>query len=235
MDFFKNFFKPNDETHSGPYLSEDNQDDLHPRGPRIDIFSDPTRMHQYFEHQINEMLKSFHDGFSTIFPVPPDFQPTDDSEQQSGSLRDHFLRDGYQKYSHNGALKADEDLDEKVKNGNLDSLLEEKRPDLQPYKERTGNFFSSQSQSFISTTHPNGTIQTESTKRDNEGNEETTVCHKLGNKEYCVIRRKNKYGKEEISEKFINISDEEKNDFSEAYKNPSPHNNSPKFPFNFFT
>ncbi|KAJ8961202.1 hypothetical protein NQ318_008885 [Aromia moschata] len=38
--------------------------------------------------------------------------------------------------------------------------------------------------------HPDGTIETHRTIKDNEGNEEVTVCHKIEDKEYCIIKKK---------------------------------------------
>lgn len=116
----------------------------------------------------------------------------------------------------------------------MKALLEEKSiSDVQPHKDQFSNsFFSSKSQSFKLKTLPDGTVQTESLAKDNEGNEEKTVCHKLHDKEYCIIQRRDKYGKEEVTEKFINISEDEKQDFIKTYRDFTT--DSSKFPFNFF-
>lgn len=47
--------------------------------------------------------------------------------------------------------------------------------------------------------------------KDNVGNEETTVCRKIGDKEYCITKKRDKHGKEEIIENLKNMDEGERN------------------------
>lgn len=82
--------------------------------------------------------------------------------------------------------------------------------------------------------------RTEITKivKDNQGNEEKTVTYKFGDKEHTVVTRRDKDGKEEITENLVNMDsndlnklwmkDEKANDIAEL-KTPKTW-----FPFDFF-
>lgn len=206
MDFFRNFFNVKDESFSEDprhYWKESDQRHDH---QGLDVFSDPVRMQQFFENEINGLLKSFgFGGFSggDIFSQGLPRQSCDDEIE----LRNHFLKDGFQK---SNSKHTDEDLDSKIKNGKLESLWKDK-PDQLHDNHRM--FFSGQSHTFKTVTHPDGSIQTENVMRDSDGNEQRTVCHKLGIKEYCIIKRVNKDGIEEITENLVNIDENEKASF----------------------
>lgn len=75
-------------------------------------------------------------------------------------------------------------------------------------------------------------IETERTTRDTEGNQETTLCHRLGDKEYCIIKKRDKEGREEVTERFVNMDEKEKDMFLKPKQNPEiqPY----KFPFEKF-
>lgn len=220
MDFLKDFFKNTDRPFPRRSDKEFPESESYPRQEYDDIFSESFNIHDFFENQINEIFKSFSfSGFPTIVPEPS-FDSTGDNAGTQ-SLRDQFLKDGHQKSKQKNGYKTDQDLDGKVIFGNLGPILEENITEDQQYHEfkKGGNLFSSQIQSFKAITLPDGTVQTENVRKDQEGNEEKVVCHQLGIKQYCVIRRKDKYGKDEVTENFINISEEEKEKFSKAYRN----------------
>lgn len=65
------------------------------------------------------------------------------------------------------------------------------------------------------------TTVTHRTTRDQEGNEERTVTHKLGDKEYSVITRVDKNGKQETIENLINM---EENEIGKLFKNDEQRN-----------
>lgn len=216
MDFFKNwnFFKYGNESPS--YKFPDQNGELtnnQSHSKKEYVFSDSIRLHQFFENEVNEIMKLF--GFNRFDSFFSDFSNSDHEQndiQPNQSLRDHFLKDGYQTLKPGNSDKVDEDLDERVKFGNFGSILDKRSiSDVQPYDEqKQGSFFRSQKQTFRKMINPDGIIQTESSVKDSEGNEETTVCQKLGIKEYCIIRKRNKHGEEEIKENLINMTEDEK-------------------------
>lgn len=238
MDFFKHFFRNSNGSDGSIFFPEDSQEftkDSHLKN-ESDLFGEPA-IPQYFQNELNEILKAFgFGGFDDVFSSFSNSIPTE-SHGSDTSLRDHFLKDGYQKLNPRKSIKADQDLDEDIKSGNLNSLLrDENKPTDQPYHGQTqGNFFSSQSHSFRTIAHPDGTIETEKRVRDSSGNEETTVCHKLGSKEYCIIKRKNKNGEETVTENLTNMTENEKDLFIRTYGHLEKEEHAPyKFPFNFF-
>lgn len=220
MEFFKNFFKHSDSAFF-PLDDEELGDKCYKYD---DIFSDTFKVNDFFENQLNELLKSFSfRDFSDIIPEPspPSFDSTRNYDH-SKSLRDQFLKDEFQNLNEKNDHKVDQDLDGKLVFGIFDSFLDEKNiPFAQLYNnsKKQNRFFSSQVQSFKATTLPNGTIQTENVVKDKEGNHEKVVCHQIGIKKYCVIKRKYKNGKEEETENFININEDEKDEYTKAYRN----------------
>lgn len=222
MDFFKNIFKNTKR----PFFPDDNSElpniEPHHRQEYDEIFSDSFKIHEFFDKQIYELLKSF-SGISPSFAIFSDFNSTRDSADNQ-SLRDQFLKNADKKSKNNNLYKKDQDLDGEVIFGNLGSLLEgSNMTDNEQYNgnKEYENFFSSHSQVFKAVTLPNGTIQTETVKKDIQGNEEKVVCHQLGIKQYCVIRTKDRNGKEELTESFININEDEKESFVQTYRNLS--------------
>lgn len=195
----------------------------------FDVFSDPIQMHKYFEQQMNDVLRIFGLYGNTEFSIGIPNSPLDGSSQTPPSgysenpqnLRDQFLKQGYEKPVTNYSEMVDKDLDDNVKNGDVSKILEEKFDNkVMPYeREKPKNFFFGASQTIRTIQNPDGSVETHRTTRDNEGNEETTVCHKIGNKEYCVIKKKDKYGKEEVSENFVNMNENDKDIFIKPKSN----------------
>nr|CAH7719191.1 unnamed protein product [Callosobruchus chinensis] len=57
--------------------------------------------------------------------------------------------------------------------------------------------------------HPDESVETQEYLRDITGNEEVTSCRIFGDKQYCVIKKPDRDGKEDILEKLINIHEKE--------------------------
>ncbi|KAJ8927602.1 hypothetical protein NQ314_019910 [Rhamnusium bicolor] len=170
MDYIRRFFgspNPNDrqqcrETYryhgndgKSNRISIPPNEDVQRRG--FHVLTDPLHMHQYFEHQMNEVLKNF--GFQGF-------------------------EDGFFSEFH------------KIPGSEAEIKLSEKETSAELREQ-----------------NPDGSVETHHTVRDNEGNEELTVCYKIGNKEYCTIKKKDKHGREEVTENFVNKNENEKNEF----------------------
>lgn len=52
-------------------------------------------------------------------------------------------------------------------------------------------------------------METQRTVRDHEGNEETTITRKQGDKEYSIVKKRDKDGKEETIENLVNLDEKE--------------------------
>lgn len=212
----------------------------------FEMFSDPIKMHEYFEQQMNEMLKNF--GFHEFgqnlfggFNENSDFDKMlEDAPQSSGNLRDQFLKKGYEKPS---PPRLDKNLDDQLNVGDFDSIFGRKdnHNTLVPYQEsqqpstQNKTLFFGQSVSKKIVRNPDGSVEKHSTVRDNDGNEETTITRQLGDKEVTIIKKRDKFGKEEIIENLINVDENEKNSFLAPPLPSQPHSdNSDNNPFNNF-
>nr|CAH7714821.1 unnamed protein product [Callosobruchus chinensis] len=197
------------------------------------MYSDPLHMHQYFEQEINNILRSFGlPGFGDFFGEFPDNPPIDGPPisgqipASADGLREQFLKPGYEKPSDKRYEKVDKDLDDRVKSGNLDAILRDDSTEVTPYqKQSSTNFFYGKSKTMSTITHPDGSIETQECVRDNTGNEEVTSCRIFGDKQYCVIKKRDRNGKEEITEKLINMDEKEK---EMLLQGSSPQNRSPR-------
>ncbi|KAJ8961201.1 hypothetical protein NQ318_008884 [Aromia moschata] len=108
MDFFRRFFGSSgsnrvyDDNYHHDHddgidrTFEQPNEDIRTRG--FQVFSDPLQMHQYFEHQMNEILKvfGFHGFDNAEFNNIPIIEEGKHSEEHSGDLRDQFLKRGYE-------------------------------------------------------------------------------------------------------------------------------------------
>ncbi|KAG5884765.1 hypothetical protein JTB14_029245 [Gonioctena quinquepunctata] len=252
MDFFQRFFRishddssdsswRNTEPNNDDFFNRPNYPDEHFPRRRFDMFSNPLQMHQYFEQEINDVLKlfGFHGfgEFSFGVPTAPDFPTLEDSPSQDPQdVRDQFLKKGYEKPIQRNADKVDKDLDDKINVGELNSIFDEKFHQVTPHQRPAAkNFFYGTSQSMKTVTNPDGSVETHRTVRDNEGNEETSICHRIGTKEYCVIKKRDTSGKEEITEQFVNMKESEKDIFSKPKASGSVMDGpSGLFPFDRF-
>uniref|UniRef100_A0A6P7GUW6 Uncharacterized protein LOC114341070 n=1 Tax=Diabrotica virgifera virgifera TaxID=50390 RepID=A0A6P7GUW6_DIAVI len=212
----------------------DGPDNVVPEDPfnrrSFDVFSDPIQMHQYFESQLNEMLKMFgfhgNGEFSIGFPDVHDSwsqTPQQHENESTQNVRDQFLKPGYEKPKTQYSEMVDKDLDDRIKSGDIASVLGEKfNHQITPHEPQISkkNFFYGTSQSMRTIVNPDGSIETHRTMRDNDGNEESTVCHKIGDKEYCVIKKKNKHGQEEVTENYTNMTEQEKDIFTKPRHSP---------------
>ncbi|KAK9882481.1 hypothetical protein WA026_021822 [Henosepilachna vigintioctopunctata] len=197
-------------------------------GSRYDAFSDPLEMHRYFEDQMNKILRNFdifefggndsffgdipESGEGNIFGTLEQY-PFIEEVPEGSELRDQFLKPGYEKPTQKHSFdKTDKDLDENhLSIRDLDSVVTGKFfKNKQEHPNVTSRFFG-KSISTKTVMNPDGSIEIHKTVRDNEGNEETTVTRKIGNKEHSVIKKKDKSGKEEIIENFLNIDENDSN------------------------
>ncbi|KAB0797965.1 hypothetical protein PPYR_08958 [Photinus pyralis] len=207
----------------------------------FNIFSNPVEMHQYFERQMNEIMKSFgmfsgdgpfsgnaddeffggfkdpsfkgpfSFGFSE-FPNEKELQHHD--EPQEGNLRDRFLKRGYQTPRRNPQENTDSDLDKEFKADDLDRMLVPKVPQ-QPQR----NFFFGRSMSSRTIRNSDGTYETHKTVTDQDGNQEVTITRKQGDKEYTIVTKTDKNGVAEVTENFVNLDESQKDSF---LKNDAP-------------
>ncbi|CAH0557489.1 unnamed protein product [Brassicogethes aeneus] len=221
--------------------------DIPPRS--FDVFTDPLQMAQFFEQQMGEMLKSFgfHDGRNTddnifsFFNLPPGIDSGRiEGPESPEDLRDQFLKKGYE-IPKSAKENLDKDVDGKINLGELDTVLRKPEKEVVPYKEnKPTSFFFGSSSSTRSVMNGDGSVEIHKTVRDNQGNEETTITKKLGDKEYTLIKKKDSSGKEEIIENFVNMKESEKDSL---FNKPLVDNKPPQlgsgpyngFPFdNFF-
>ncbi|KAJ8965713.1 hypothetical protein NQ317_000174 [Molorchus minor] len=245
MNFFDRVFSlfDNNNRHLNENSTNDDEIGRMPESPfghnnkrGFHIFSDPIEMHQYFEHQMNEILKTFgiqefDNRFFSEYSLPS-LEEKHDDYNNSGELRDQFLKSGHEKPPYKESDKVDKDVDGKVNLGDLDSLFGKNSNSI---SFPSDSFFFGKSTSMKTIKHPDGSIETHRSIRDNEGNEELTICRKMAEKEYCVIKKKDKNGKEEVTENFVNLNENEKNIFFKPKELP-PVENKPQifFPFDKF-
>lgn len=80
------------------------------------------------------------------------------------------------------------------------------------------------------------TIETHRTLRDQQGNEETTITRRQGEKEYSITTRKDKDGKQEIIENLVNMDENDKDVFLKSTESYGVRPEKPPnwFPFDRF-
>lgn len=79
-------------------------------------------------------------------------------------------------------------------------------------------------------------METHRTIKDRDGNEETTVTRKRGDQEYSVTTRKDKHGREEKVENYVNLKEEDIDEFlKKGLDKPlQPFDSVDKLPTNWF-
>jgi len=199
----------------------------------FNIFSSPLEMHRYFEHQMNEVMKSFgmfhgDESFlgksgetfgkfeepmfgdysfnydSSHFPKIEDFQGSDGS--QSGSLRDQYLKPGYEEAKPNEPNKGDADLDGRFDMGDLDIVLKGKAS-------RPHTFSFGQSMTTKTIRNADGSVETHRTLTDQHGNQQVTITHSRGDQKYTRTIKTDKNGHQEVTENLVNIDENDKDAF----------------------
>ncbi|GLV41536.1 uncharacterized protein CBL_06765 [Carabus blaptoides fortunei] len=244
-DFFKNLFgipnsRPDDFNRDRFNANDDEHYDNQFRGPRnediwresegdnedrmgFNIFSDPLEMHRYFEHQMNEMLKSFGGMFgeSSFSSLPPALEaPQSEDEHPQKNVREHFLKPGYENTKENRAngAKSDSVVDGKVNLDDLDTFLRDKpRQQLSPFQGQPQFRMFGQSISSQTVRRPDGTIETTQTRKDNNGNVETTITKQLNDKQYTLTIRTDKNGRQERIEDMVNLDENEVSKFTKNW------------------
>lgn len=195
------------------------------------IFTDPLQMTRFFESQMENMLLSFFYGFNggneadTRFP----FNAFPFERPQEDNVRDQFLK----RRNDQLVLKEDTDLDGKVTPDNFPNIWNEiesniEKPKLEIAKPFINGF--SKSTTKVCVRNPDGTIEQKQIVRDSEGNEETVITRRCGDKTHTVITRKDKNGVETKIEDFSHAGEIE----DAGKPSLNEHNNFPKIDLNFF-
>lgn len=225
--------EPTNRGHHENYENRSHVDDYERFG--FNIFSNPVEMHQYFERQMNDIMKSFgmfsgdgpfsgntdddhfFDGVkdpffnnpfsfgSSQFPNEKELQH---DEPREGNLRDRFLKHGFQAPRNHPRDKADSDLDKEFKTDDLDKMLVPKTPTV-PQR----NFFFGRSMTSKTIRNSDGSYETHKTVSDQDGNQEVTITRKQGDKEYTIITKSDKNGVAEVTENFVNLDESQKDSF----------------------
>ncbi|XP_045470062.1 uncharacterized protein LOC123677535 isoform X2 [Harmonia axyridis] len=202
--------------------SDDNRNSGNFGDTRYDAFLDPMEMHRYFEQQMNKILgefdifefgqnDSFFGGHGEIEFFDRNHQLPPSENEEGTDLRNQFLKPGFERPTQKHLMdKRDKELKENEININdLDSIVSGNYfKDKQEHPKVTTRFFG-KSISTKTITKADGSIEIHKTIRDNEGNEETTITKRIGDKEHTLIKKKDSTGKEEIIENFVNIDDTE--------------------------
>lgn len=112
---------------------------------------------------------------------------------------------------------GDQNLDGDLENGELsvsDIILGEDKLN----KTVLPNVFSSFNYSSTSKkVNPDGSIETRTTRRDGQGNEETTVTRMIGDQSHTAIHRRDRNGVEQNDENLINIDSGALNQYEEKW------------------
>lgn len=210
---------------------DDDDDFRHSRpGIHFKIFSDPFEMTRYFEFQMDNMLKNFLFGFGhngNILPADKDSfgaLPPIQSNPRA-NLRDEVLKSDIENIPSNyftPDTKLDTDLDGKISMDDLSKVWKDPNTSqsIEPYNPPQRYNFHTFGK-FTSTKiirQPDGSVEQHRTIRDSEGNEETTVTRKIGDKTHTIITKKDKNGVEIKTEDLINMNENELQDFEKKWK-----------------
>ncbi|KAL1491132.1 hypothetical protein ABEB36_011774 [Hypothenemus hampei] len=230
MDFFRKIFNFSDK-HSEttqndqrryPRDSIPYEDEPHDnRNRNFQVFTDPLEMHRYFEQQMDDFFKSFgFPNFGNFFPSleAPNIEEHfyDEEKHVDTNSREYFLKNPSKDED-----KIDRDLDGKLSITDIDKFFNNEnnkgQQNVMPKRDFSPgpfqNRFFNQSVQVRTVRQPDGSVETHRTVRDSEGNEETTVTRKMGEKEYTIIKKRDKEGKEEIHENMINMTEQDKPSF----------------------
>lgn len=132
--------------------------------------------------------------------------------QNSGSLRDQYIKPGYEKSGENkNESRKDTDLDEKFKIGDLDTILKKPEWSIMPSQRQPQMRVFGQTVQYKTVKNPDGSVEIQKVVRDNSGNEERTITRKFGDKEHTVIIKRDSEGREERTENLINMDSNDEN------------------------
>lgn len=186
----------------------------------FNIFTNPLEMHRYFEQQMNEFLKQFQiEDHSSFFGAAPEFPMLEEAPQGDGqnsrNLRDQYIKPGYEKSTESAnRSRIDTDLDEKFNIGDLDRVLKKPERDaIVPFQQKPDMRIFGQSVQHKTVRNPDGSVEIHRIVRDSSGNQETTITKKFGDKEHTVIIKKDREGRQERIENFINMDSNDAGQF----------------------
>lgn len=229
MELFRNFFgihnhqpKNSDSVYGFHDQDKSNERD----GRSFNVFTDPLEMHRYFEQQMDEVFRNFgFPNFRNFFhQVPGIGDSFHEEDEKPQNLREQFLKKECVKpHYEESHEKVDKDLDGKLNMGDLYSIFKgsgENTLDVLREPKSFGERFFNQSVQVKTIIKPDGLLETQKTVRDSQGNEELTITHKLGDKEYTIIKKLDKEGKEETQEILINMDENDKAIFQKSNHKP---------------
>jgi len=190
----------------------------------FNVFTDPIEMHRFFEEQMDQVFKMF--GFPRLenfFNNIPSIEGNNHSTQTGNDSerdpdieptnpRDYFLKnEPIMPHYEDSTEKSDRDVDGILNIGDLNSVFK-KSTDKKTYNQKKpfGETFFNQSVQVKTVRKPDGSLETRKTMRDSQGNKETIITQKQGDKEYTIIKRVDKNGKEEIEEIMVNMDEKDK-------------------------
>ncbi|XP_029051143.2 uncharacterized protein LOC114879907 [Osmia bicornis bicornis] len=212
------FDHQNNDNFINPIWQDDeNAYNIRPFGEsnRFNIFSDPLQMAHHFISQIDHMLSDhvfdkFMFGFGNegqnIFTDAFPF-----ASPPNENLRDKMLKSPNHDMLSQPALKLDTDLDGKITPDNFSNVWDKQNEpnseELRPFTRITGR---SVMKEYVR--GPDGIIKQKQVIRDHEGNEETIISEKAGEKMYTVVIKKDKNGVETKTENFYNTNESDLTD-----------------------
>ncbi|XP_030753562.1 uncharacterized protein LOC115880493 [Sitophilus oryzae] len=205
MNFFERLFGFGFKNESG-----NNFDSFKGKQPdnHIEEARDSLHMRSFFEDEIDSFIESM--GLPSLpqlfgFGNEPLVNRTrdDEYEEKPKSLRDQFLKSDPLKKDFYEREHNDEIDHYSGRIGGLPFLYS-------IFKGLDGNpGVVSRSVQIRTVVKPDGTSESIKTIRDGSGNEETTVSHKRGDQEHITFLKKDKFGKEEVSETIFNLNKDE--------------------------
>ncbi|XP_063989853.1 HCLS1-associated protein X-1 [Diachasmimorpha longicaudata] len=211
-------------------FADDDRNPGHSRSTfHFQIFTNPLDMTRYFESQMDHMIKDFFSfGFSDDKQIPGEgFSQIMGPNRGQGELRDEVLKPGYALPPPRHGVdspKCDEDLDGKVDPKDLSRVwsggLSEPEEQLTPSTSLNPFKYRSFGQSIVSQTirRPDGSIEEKRTTKDNAGNTETIIKHRMGDKTHTVVIKRDENGVETQTENFENMDPNELTNFDRDWK-----------------
>lgn len=128
--------------------------------------------------------------------------------QGSSNLREQYIKPGYDKSKEGqNGHRMDTDLDERFNIGDLDSILKKPERSITPFQRKPEMRIFGQSVQYKTVRNPDGSVEVQKIVRDNIGNEERTITKKIGDKEHTITIKRDKDGREERTENFVNMDD----------------------------
>ncbi|KAI0235899.1 hypothetical protein LSAT2_013557 [Lamellibrachia satsuma] len=135
--------------------------------------------------------------------------------------------------------KVDKDLDSEIKDASeLDDIFAKQPKTPQSSAPMEPSYRHSQPQGTFKSVSvwtrigADGKVEEHRSVRDNRGNEEEVVTKRIGEQGYCVTKKRDSMGREEVKESYNNMDERDKDNFEQLWSIPSvlpdPRNRSPR-------